>query len=407
MFFPVSVRLIRLKKFSISTNFKKLINLIKILARKTTGKNFFIIDKTKIFKKTLKIFLIFSVFLIILGLNFTIKTKALDKLNNFSKRFFNNLIGLNVLDKGQGGFWDKFLIIDNNASILRFLNIDPKGRILGGIFSGDQGDFNGKDSDEKDGEIFNSKVTYVVKKGDTLTEISQKFGVKITTILWANKIKNPKLIKPGDKLEILPVDGVEYKVEKGDTLFSIAKRFKGDVKEIIDFNGLSSNGKIYPGQVIIIPDGEIIHQNRYVYQKRKRRSFSGHYDTSYFAMPATGYNWGIRHPINAVDIANSCGTPVRAAADGKVIYVSFTRSTWRYANGGYGNNIRIMHPNGTITVYAHLLYNSQRVKMGDIVNKRQTIALIGGKPGMRGAGHSTGCHVHFEVRGGRNPFVRY
>ncbi|MFN7088408.1 MAG: M23 family metallopeptidase, partial [Candidatus Paceibacteria bacterium] len=63
--------------------------------------------------------------------------------------------------------------------------------------------------------------------------------------------------------------------------------------------------------------------------------------TGFFRAPTTGWNWGRLHRVNAVDIANACGTPVFAAASGFV--VDARASGW---TGGYGNLIRILHDNG-------------------------------------------------------------
>jgi len=82
------------------------------------------------------------------------------------------------------------------------------------------------------------------------------------------------------------------------------------------------------------------------------------------------------------------GTPVRAAAGG---YVAFNRTGKQY-----GNYIMIVHPGGVSTVYAHL----QRfaVSPDTYVERGDIIGYSGGKPGDRGAGLSTGPHLHFEVR---------
>jgi len=65
-------------------------------------------------------------------------------------------------------------------------------------------------------------------------------------------------------------------------------------------------------------------------------------------------------------------------------------------NGGYGNYIVITHPNGTQTLYAH---NSENVvSVGEKVIKGQLIGFIGS------TGKSTGSHLHFEIRGAKNPF---
>ena len=108
---------------------------------------------------------------------------------------------------------------------------------------------------------------------------------------------------------------------------------------------------------------------------------------------------------NAVDIANSCGTPVYAAADGIALSVAATNSRSVYANGGYGNNIRLQHVGGVITLYAHL--KEVLINEGQEIKQGQLIGLMGGQPGMIGAGRSTGCHLHFEVRGATNPLIRY
>jgi len=65
---------------------------------------------------------------------------------------------------------------------------------------------------------------YVVEEGDTLFSISQKFGISLETILWANNLNKNSTLKPGQKLIILPVNGVLHEVKSGDTLSEIAKK---------------------------------------------------------------------------------------------------------------------------------------------------------------------------------------
>jgi murein DD-endopeptidase MepM/ murein hydrolase activator NlpD len=97
------------------------------------------------------------------------------------------------------------------------------------------------------------------------------------------------------------------------------------------------------------------------------------------------------HGYNAVDLAGALGSTVRAAAAGEVIVSK--RSGW---NGGYGQYVVIRHGDGTQTLYAHLSSNS--VGVGAYVSAGETIG------GMGNTGRSTGTHLHFEVRGTRNPF---
>jgi murein DD-endopeptidase MepM/ murein hydrolase activator NlpD len=66
-------------------------------------------------------------------------------------------------------------------------------------------------------------------------------------------------------------------------------------------------------------------------------------------------------------------------------------------SGGYGKYIVIEHPNGTQTLYGHL--SQVLVNVGDSVSKGDNIAKSGN------TGRSTGPHLHFEVRGGDNPWT--
>ncbi|GJF16007.1 membrane protein [Mycolicibacterium cyprinidarum] len=105
-----------------------------------------------------------------------------------------------------------------------------------------------------------------------------------------------------------------------------------------------------------------------------------------FAMPTRGvwtsgfgYRWGVLH--GGIDIANSMGTPIMAAADGVVIDAGPT--------AGYGAYVKIKHSDGTVTLYGHI--NSWLVSVGDRVMAGDQIATMGNR------GNSTGPHLHFEV----------
>jgi murein DD-endopeptidase MepM/ murein hydrolase activator NlpD len=121
----------------------------------------------------------------------------------------------------------------------------------------------------------------------------------------------------------------------------------------------------------------------------------------YFIQPASGRNWGELHGYNAVDISNSCGTPVLAAAAGTVVTDSDLGSGASGWNGGYGKFILLKHANGTKTRYTHL--SKINVAVGQVVEQGQQIGAIGNNGHVQGA---TGCHLHFEVIGAPNPFAR-
>ena len=253
-------------------------------------------------------------------------------------------------------------------------------------------------SDDLKSEI----TTYTVKEGDNLTAIAHSFGVTVNTILWANDIRNARLIKPGDTLVILPVSGVQYIVKKGDTIESIAKKFKGSSQEIAQFNGFGIGEELVIGSEVIIPDGEVqeILTPSMPAPRLSVSRFAGLPELSgYYFRPiiggrnarATKANPHGIHGYNGVDLANSCDLPVMASAEGTVLIAR--SSGW---NGGYGRYAVISHENGTQTLYAHM--RTVDVSVGQRIFQAQTVGTIGS------SGNSTGCHVHFEIRGAKNPF---
>jgi LysM repeat protein len=238
-------------------------------------------------------------------------------------------------------------------------------------------------------------ISYTVRSGDNLSKIASYFGISVQTILNANPGVKASSLKAGTTLQILPTTGVMYTLQGGDTLASIATAFGIPQDKITQFNPSVNFGTIEPGQPIVIPGGTDIASNPLVTGGTSLPNFNKN-----LIMPTTGYNWGILHHENAVDIANSCGTPVVAAASGVVIpdpEIADAPGGW---NAGYGDFVLIEHAfgNNIETRYAHL--EKTLVQVGDYVTQGQEIGLMGQ------TGDATGCHLHFEVLGARNPFVK-
>jgi len=99
-------------------------------------------------------------------------------------------------------------------------------------------------------------ITYKVQSGDTLSRIATSFGISTNTILWANNLSYWGLIRPGDKLIILPTSGISHEVKNGDTLVGITKKYNSSIEKTITFNGLPADGSIKAGQKLIIVDGK-------------------------------------------------------------------------------------------------------------------------------------------------------
>jgi murein DD-endopeptidase MepM/ murein hydrolase activator NlpD len=253
---------------------------------------------------------------------------------------------------------------------------------------------------EDDDEITTQISLYVVRDGDTLAKIADMFNVTVNTIIWANDLDRNPVLQKDQKLIILPVSGVKYTVKPGDTVKNIVKKYKSDLEEVLKFNDLTISSVINPGDVIIIPDAEpavqavpkILATKKKAVDSNAVHDADGPYYPGYYIRPIDGgrRSQGL-HGYNAVDLASSIGTPIHAAAAGTVI-----RSVMGGWHGGYGNYVVVSHSNGSQTLYAHNQKNY--VEVGDRVEQGQIIARVGS------TGNSTGPHVHFEIRGAKNPF---
>jgi len=232
---------------------------------------------------------------------------------------------------------------------------------------------------------------YVVRNGDTLSDIANMFDVTVNTIIWANDLKNAT-IRPGQTLAILPVTGIKYTIKTGGTLRDVIKKHGGDIEEAELYNGISADQELAAGTVVIIPEGEFVMPKTTTASGTKVVTSGGPSYEGYYMKPVSGAarTQGI-HGYNGVDLGAPVGTPIMAAADGDVIIVK--NGGW---NGGYGNYVVIRHDNGTQTLYAH--NSSNIVYPGQYVVQGQVIGYVGS------TGRSTGPHVHFEVRGAKNPF---
>ncbi len=235
--------------------------------------------------------------------------------------------------------------------------------------------------------------TYTVRRGDTLGLIAKTFDVSDQTIRWANDIPKGGKLKEGDVLIILPVSGVKHIVKKGETIASIAKKYGGDLDDIVHFNDLDPKSALEVGAIVLVPDGEVAEVSAPATPSRPAVVRGGGPELiGYYLRPLIGgtRSRGI-HGYNGVDIAAPRGTPIRASAAGTVI---IARSAgW---NSGYGSYVVVAHANGTQTLYAHM--SAVHVSVGQSVTQGQDLGAVGS------TGKSTGNHIHFEIRGAKNPF---
>lgn len=230
-------------------------------------------------------------------------------------------------------------------------------------------------------------LKYRVQPGDTVLGIAQKFGLKGSTLLWANDrlADNPDFLSVGQELNILPVDGALHVVRPGETVESIARRYKVDPTAITGYvgNGLKEPYTLKVGQELIIPEGIKPYVPRRVFAYNGEVPQNAKKGSGQFVWPMSGYitqRYWQGH--RAIDIGAPKGTPVVASDSG---YVAVAQ----WSDVGYGRMIIIDHGNGYQTLYAHL--SAYVVDHGQSVGKGQLIGLCGS------TGNSTGPHLHFEI----------
>jgi LysM repeat protein len=235
-------------------------------------------------------------------------------------------------------------------------------------------------------------IEYKVKPGDSLWSIAQQFDLEPETILWGNEwLSSAGILQIGDKVSILPVDGVLHTVKAGDTLETIEQLHGTPAQEILEYFGngfdLTQPPQLSEGQEIIVPHGTspIVWSEA---QAPAAANYSGKYPnlgTGYYVWPVappytlTQEYWG-GHP--AIDVDTYFRQPIFAADSGTVAF-----SGWD--DTGYGNLVIIDHGNGYQTYYGH--NEANLVGTGQMVMKGQQIAESGS------TGNSSGEHLDFRI----------
>ncbi len=192
----------------------------------------------------------------------------------------------------------------------------------------------------------------VVRLGDTLLQIAQRYGVTMQELLRFNPGLDTARLVAGSEIQLVQAAPVRQRA-------------------VLGLRPSTSGGLSWPDQ----PN---LGQPQQPFQDRGAHTWI--WPTSGVFTSGYGWRWGRMH--RGIDLANNVGTPIKAARSGQVTF-----SGWH--DGGYGYLVELRHPDGSRSLYAH---NSRlMVSSGQQVRQGTVISLMGS------TGRSTGPHLHFEI----------
>jgi murein DD-endopeptidase MepM/ murein hydrolase activator NlpD len=265
--------------------------------------------------------------------------------------------------------------------------------------------------------------TTTVGKGETFFAISRRTGVDIATLAKANSLAKPYALTSGQQIVVPAI--TYHIVQSGETASSIARKYRVSLTQLADLNIFDEIMSVQLGQKLKLPLTVIppaadetvqVAQNTAaptaplpaptISAPPAEAAPAESDDIAALPQPAAGatmpvFGWPVDGKIisafgpkpngqynDGINIAARVGQPVRAAADGEVVYASNQLK-------GFGNLLLIRHKNGWLTAYAH--NDALLVKKGAKVQRGEVVGRAGASGSVRTA------QLHFEVRLNRKP----
>lgn len=230
------------------------------------------------------------------------------------------------------------------------------------------------------------RTAYYVKAGETLNTICRNFGLDSELVAAMNNMDPDTRLGQGRRIYLPREPEIKYVLKSGDTLWDIAQKYRINVNYLISYNQLSNPEKLQIGQVIRIPDGNVEEPAEVKLAAEKPKLKVASRGPGALIMPvagviSSGFGWRKMGYHHGTDIAAPVGTPIKAIKSGMVTF-----SGWRPI---YGYSVTIDHGDEVESMYGHA--SKLFVKKGQRVIQGQIIAKVGS------TGRSTGPHLHLGI----------
>jgi murein DD-endopeptidase MepM/ murein hydrolase activator NlpD len=238
-------------------------------------------------------------------------------------------------------------------------------------------------------------IVHIVVPGDSLESISRQYNLSWREIVWSNPgLRMPLTV--GRPIKLPPVPGVVVVVKSGDTPASLAVTYGVDETTVRGFNGIRGQ-QLTPGSVLVIPvdpaqgpnlstgvPADPVDPGQFLCPIRGAQIIQGFGPTSFAIEPPFG---GYLHFHEGVDLLAGYGTPIVAAAGGKV--------TGAGSADYFGTRVQVTDSFGLVEVYAHM--SVVNVALGQEVQQGEKVGYVGS------TGLSVGAHLHFQLEVGGMP----
>jgi LysM repeat protein len=243
--------------------------------------------------------------------------------------------------------------------------------------------------------VSRAPIVHIVTREDTLESIGRQFNLSWREVVWSNPgLRMPLTV--GRPIKLPPVPGVVVVVRIGDTPARLATRYGVDETTLLGFNGLRGP-QLAPGSVLVIPidpaqgpnlstgvPADPVEPGQFLCPVPGAQIIQQFGPTSFAVEPPFG---GYQHFHTGLDLLAGYGTPIVAAAGGKVTAAGDADY--------YGTRVEVTDSFGLVEVYAHM--SLLNVSVGQEVQQGKIVGFVGS------TGLSVGAHLHFQLEVGGMP----